>query len=280
VVVKSFRCRFLLYVEHLLTLLEVRISVQYLNMATLLTEPFQGHRFTQTSSGVVVGIDLATTRCCLATGLRFENEKKIPWQSIPTPQVCFCWSDTNSEGTRWPPTALLYRNDGTPRTGSKLETEFKSPLARHFDMKKYFRQWKLLFHDPQNNPNLIKIQDQLNAQLVALGKKRTDLLDDWVRLTYDQLFIEGKDGLYSLRGSHGHFKKEDIEIAVTVPPGRSVLAHNEVRDGFIQGPIGPGQVSLVSEPEAMFRSWIHDAAQDKPDDFKVNVSRPPVETKS
>jgi len=31
-----------------------------------------------------------------------------------------------------------------------------------------------------------------------------------------------------------------------------------------------GQVFLVSEPEAMFRSWIHDGAD--PDDFKVNVS--------
>ena len=40
-VIKSFRCRFLPCVEHLLTLLEVRISVQHLNIATFLTEPFK-----------------------------------------------------------------------------------------------------------------------------------------------------------------------------------------------------------------------------------------------
>jgi hypothetical protein len=214
----------------------------------------------------------------LATGQLFTTQ--IPWQSIPTPQLCFCWDDSISEGTRWPPTALLYHDDGGPQTGPKLETAFKSPAARHFDMKKYFRQWKLLFHDSQDNPNLIKIQDQLNAQLRALEKNRTDLLFDWVRLTYDKLFIKGYDGLYSLTGSHGHFKKEDIEIVVTVPPGRSVLASDEVRDGFIQGPIGPGQVSLVSEPEAMFRSWVHDAAEKSPDDFKVNISPLSIETKS
>jgi hypothetical protein len=36
------------------------------------------------------------------------------------------------------------------------------------------------------------------------------------------------------------------------------------------GPVGKGQVFLVSEPEAMFRSWIHDGAD--PQEFKVGVS--------
>jgi hypothetical protein len=49
-----------------------------------------------------------------------------------------------------------------------------------------------------------------------------------------------------------------------------VLAHDQVHEAFIQGPIGKGQVFLVSEPEAMFRSWVH--SQDDPQHFQVGTS--------
>jgi hypothetical protein len=51
---------------------------------------------------------------------------------------------------------------------------------------------------------------------------RLDLLRDWVKLIYEDLLILHKDGLYSLKESLGRFNKNDIEIVVTVPPGRSV----------------------------------------------------------
>jgi hypothetical protein len=166
---------------------------------------------------------------------------------------------------------MFYGDDGQPQTGTELELAFKSPRAKHFDMNRHFRQWKLLFHDAQNNPYLIKIQDKLREQLGALRKTPTNLLCDWVSLVYNALFIKGKDGLYSIPGSHGHFEKESLEIVVTVPPGRSVLAHDQVRDAFVQGPVGHGQIFLVSEPEAMFRSWIHDGADANPKDFKAQT---------
>jgi hypothetical protein len=175
---------------------------------------------------------------------------------------------------------MFYGDDGKPKTGTDLEVEFKKPFARHWDLNRHFRQWKLLFHDPQDNPLLIKIQAQLRSQLRALEKTPADLLSDWISLIYKDLFIEGKDGLYSIPGSHGYFAKKDVEIVVTVPPGRSVLAHDIVRDAFVQGPVGKGQVCLVSEPEAMFRSWTYDSANADPADFKVGVSRVPIKTKS
>ena len=49
-----------------------------------------------------------------------------------------------------------------------------------------------------------------------------------------------------------------------------VLAHDQVHEAFMLDPIGKGQVFLVSEPEAMFRSWIHDGAN--PQEFKVGAS--------
>jgi hypothetical protein len=155
-------------------------------------------------------------------------------------------------------------------TGNDLEIAFKSPRARKFNMNKHFRQWKLLFHDDQRDPMTRKIQDQLSQKLKQLGKTRLDLLRDWVRVIYDQLLkVNSNDGFYSLNESTGRFDKKDIEIVVTVPPGRSVLAHDQVHEAFIQGPIGKGQVFLVSEPEAMFRSWIHDGADTQ--DFKVGA---------
>ena len=49
-----------------------------------------------------------------------------------------------------------------------------------------------------------------------------------------------------------------------------VLAHDQVHEAFMLGPIGKGQVFLVSEPEAMFRSWIHDGADLQ--EFKVGAA--------
>lgn len=107
-------------------------------------------------------------------------------------------------------------------TGNDLEMAFKSPSSKNFDMNKHFRQWKLLFHDDQSDPTIKKIQDELFLKLDLLGKTRLDLLQDWVKLIYKVLLIPQHDGLYCLKESIGRFDKKDIEIVVTVPPGRSV----------------------------------------------------------
>jgi len=145
-------------------------------------------------------------------------------------------------------------------------------------MNKHFRQWKLLFHDNQHDPMTKKIQDQLSQKLNFLGKTRLDLLRDWVRVTYNALLKHRDDGLYSLNESDGCFDKKDIEIVVTIPPGRSVLAHDQVHEAFMQEPIGKGQVFLVSEPEAMFRSWIHDRADKKDMEKEFKVVNFPLHT--
>jgi hypothetical protein len=89
-------------------------------------------------------------------------------------------------------------------------------------MDRHFRQWKLLFHDDQSDPTIRKVRDELSQKLTRLGMTRLDLLRDWVKLIYEDLLILHKDGLYSLKESLGRFNKNDIEIVVTVPPGRSV----------------------------------------------------------
>ena len=122
---------------------------------------------------------------------------------------------------------MLYDLRGIPITGNDLERVFRkvsksaSPSTR-IDLNKHFRQWKLLFHDDQSDPSIKKIQDELFLKLALLGKTRLDILRDWVKLIYKDLLIPEKDGLYSLNKSIGRFDKKDIEIVVTVPPGRSV----------------------------------------------------------
>ena len=112
-----------------------------------------------------------------------------------------------------------------------------------------------------------EIQEQLQEQLHRLGKSALSLLHDWVELIYNEILVQGDDSLWSLRGSYDKFRPQDLEIIVTVPPGRSVIAHEQVPEAFAQVPIGTQQVFLVSEPEAMFRSWVHDGAH--ADDFQV-----------
>lgn len=177
-------------------------------------------RFSDNPSKLVIGIDLATTRCCLATGQRLLTEDHN--HVAPDVKLYCCWTDSYEAGSKWPITAILYNSRGIPKTGNDLEMAFKSPTSRNFDMDRHFRQWKLLFHDDQSDPTIRKVRDELSQKLTRLGMTRLDLLRDWVKLIYEDLLILHKDGLYSLKESLGRFNKNDIEIVVTVPPGRSV----------------------------------------------------------
>jgi len=152
-----------------------------------------------------------------------------------------------------PLTALYYTATGVPVTGYILESMLDTP--NEVDPDRLFRVWKLLFHDNQEDPEIIRIQACMQAQLNKLGKTRSDLLRDWVALTYAALFQETSDGRTILTTSNDA-REMEIEVVVAVPPGRSVIAHEEVLQAFVQGPISKKQVSLVSEPEALFRSWI------------------------
>jgi hypothetical protein len=229
-----------------------------------------GHHFLESFGKIVVAMDLATTRCCLATAQILPG---VNYNITPLDvKLHSCWTAAYESGSKWPITALFYQSDRLPKTGNVLEVAFKQPRAKFFDFNKHFRQWKLLFHDHQNDPTTKKIQDQILKQLSLAGKVPLDLLNDWVEIIYNELIVIHDDGFCSLKGSRGRFAKEDIEIVVTVPPGRSVLAHDQVHKAFMQGPIGPDQVFLVSEPEAMFRSWIQGGMESTMDrsDFKVS----------
>ena len=222
----------------------------------------------------IIGIDLATTRACVASATvpleesnQLHNKKALP----PRVEVFTNWPTDYRTQTN-PPTALYYgEHGGLPTTGNALSriVEAKGrPGQAGFDTERYFRLWKLMFHENQSDATTEEIQAGLQQKLDHLGLTRDDLLRGWVAATYKQLFLEGVDGQYRL--NHWDERYLDLEIVVAVPPGRSVVAHEAVLQGFIQKPILAHQVSLISEPEAMFRSWVNEGVHTQ--DWKVSHS--------
>lgn len=110
-----------------------------------------------------------------------------------------------------------------------------------------------MFHDDQNDRPTKEIQAEIQRKLNRLGLTIDDLLRGWVAVTYASIFEEVNSQV-KLRTRDPRIL--DLEVVIAVPPGRSVIAHEKVLQAFIQGPIREHQVSLVSEPEAMFRSWV------------------------
>ena len=129
-----------------------------------------------------------------------------------------------------------------------------------------------MFHNHFEDAETKEIQARIQLQLDDLKKTEDDILRDWISQgIYKDLITEGTESLETLRQLYDDRDNElDLEVVVTVPPGRSIISHEKVLQAFKQGPIKAGQVSLVSEPEAMFRSWIHDGIDSQ--DWKVKTS--------
>lgn len=81
-----------------------------------------------------------------------------------------------------------------------------------------------------------------------------------VEVKYEEIF-------QGLRRTYDLFDMLDIEMVIAVPPGRSTIIHEKVRNAFVQGRIKSDAVSLASEPASMFCSWVHEST--KTQDWKV-----------
>jgi hypothetical protein len=229
-----------------------------------------GHQFSSRPGKLVIGIDLATTRCCVDTVFL---EDGVDYKSSFLPTRLFNeWTSNCDVSTKAPGpiVAIWYDSAGNLHTGNELELQMRRSRPMELDLNRVFRQWKMLFHEHQNDPFILELQKDLTQKLEALGKDKEILLKDWVRWIYIQLLVPQENGLYALRGSEGFLKAQDIRVVVTVPPGRSSARHDTVMKAFCQGPISWKQVSLVAEPEAMFRSWVEGVKEGT--DFKVSDS--------
>ena len=211
----------------------------------------------------VIGIDLATTKCCIASAAIWEELESLDNKhGRPFPVEIFPnWIAPRGGSRTNPITALYYESpDELPITGNDLDPILKAKGrtgTTTFDTDRFFRLWKLLFHDDQGDPSIKELQADMQRKLDQLGLTRDDLLRGWVAAAYASLFEQDANGHTRLRVRDASIM--ELEVVVAVPPGRSVIAHEQVLHAFIQGPIGAHQVSLVSEPEAMFRCWVADS---------------------
>lgn len=129
---------------------------------------------------LIVGIDLGTTRCAVATA-----EVRRPGSIFEVTVHDFS-PDAHSKHVPYPPTSLYYK-EGTrlPATGTDVKKILKASSSRRdFDPDSLFRLWKLMFHSHQNDDSIKEIQADIQRQLDALGKTAYDLLHDCKALFY------------------------------------------------------------------------------------------------
>lgn len=218
---------------------------------------------------LIIGIDSGTTRCAVAFTVVPHPVDDIPIsdyrQTRPDIENVIDWAGFNDNGDSSPLTILYYESlNKLPITGHALVSIFDNADPAALEVDHVVRLWKLLFH-PADDPTTALIQERLQCQLNILGKTKQDIINEWVEVLYAELITEGPDNLSKLRYRFD-LNELDVEIVVPVPPGRAAIAHDQVRQAFIQGPIQNEQVSLVSEPEALFRCWVH---EEKTHDWKV-----------
>lgn len=228
----------------------------------------------QSKGRLVIGIDTGTTRSCIATAVvLYPNQESLrsgDQQKYPEIEVFCDYIGYNDNGNKCPTTTLYYTSPHQlPITGHELELLLKNPDPKSLLVNRLFRLWKIMFHNP-NDPVTRTIQEKIQCQLDSIGKTSRSLLRDWVEILYRDLISDDEDNPSKLKYSIPDFERLDIEIVVPVPPGRSAIAHSQVLDAFVQSPISRSQVSLVSEPEALFRAWVH---EEKNIDWEVRYAK-------
>jgi hypothetical protein len=200
---------------------------------------------------LILGVDPGTTRWELASAAATASGYQFPpsvyQQKKPEPEIFKEHPNYNHNGNTCPSTSL-YFSDPTklPVTGHRLKALLENTDPTAVNVERLFTNWKTLF---QPNP-----PTEMMARLRRIGMKPEDLFRAWVQVQYQELISEDPDHVAKLRDMFD-LSKFDIEIVVAVPPGRTASAHAQVRKAFVQDPIKEDQVSLVSEPECLFRSW-------------------------
>ncbi|KAF8862905.1 hypothetical protein BDZ45DRAFT_670808 [Acephala macrosclerotiorum] len=211
---------------------------------------------TRSIGELIIGVDIGTTQVAVATAERLYA--KDPNRPAPKIKLYNGWLGFYMNRSETPSTAMYYNEDGSAITGNTLQRLINNADPTAYDPDHLIRLWKFMFHHHQGDSRMIDIQSRTQEQLRLLGHKtHTDLLKDWVGILFDQLFIDGK-GVSSLRQTYKNFDNLDLKVVVAVPPGRETIAHAEVLQAFVQGPITSTDVSLESEPAALFRAWVQE----------------------
>lgn len=160
---------------------------------------------------LIVGIDVGTTQCAVATAeVLYANQKAGQVNPAPKVKLFEGWIGFYMNNISTPRTAIYYEVNGTPLTGSDLEPLFDNADPKTYRPDRLIRLWKLMFHQHQDDALITDIQAQIQKQLDKLGKTIDDLMKDWARLLLADLFDEGS-GISSLPQIYPNFDKLDLE---------------------------------------------------------------------
>lgn len=234
---------------------------------------------TPTKGKLIVAIDSGTTKCSVAYSTIDHDGFRFPASQFgrKEPEIRTYGDWMGDNGDRSPSTNLYYESPNLlPITGHALKTIVDYPFPSIM-VSRLTRLWKLMFHTT-TDPEIVEVQRHVQAQLHAINKSKEDAICDWVAVIYRELFSDGLDKGANFREIF-ELEKLDIEIVVPVPPGRSAVEHDLVRKAFIQSGFEAHQVFLVSEPEAVFRAWIHEVDSS---DWRVShssISSPSTKSK-
>lgn len=205
----------------------------------------------------IVGIDLGTTRLAIAT----TEELYLPGKPSRSPQVFENWIAQYQGGDKSPSTSLYYeKGRPLPVTGNSLRTLYRDPT---FQPDRLIRLLKLMFHDHNDDPTIKKAQNRVQRQLDREGKTADSALHDLAQIILGELLDDRDNEVSWLRQTYDRFDQLDLEIVITVPPGRSTVDHDRVRRAFMQKGVTSTQVFMESEPAAMFRSWVDKGENDR-----------------
>lgn len=209
-----------------------------------------------------VGVDLATTRGSVAVAIT----PRRPTDKI-FPRVFNHWKGYRPGDNIAPLMACYYDENDVFVSGYELETLLE---FYEFNDNRYFPFWKSLYYGDNDDPVAIAFRNDYGRKLRNLGETRETLLKDWVHYQYQQLFEEDISGriITPPRYPQPHDKRQfDLQIIVTIPPGKTMPEKEELVAGFAQDRIQVEQISLVTEPEALLQGWVNNI--DLNDDWKV-----------
>jgi hypothetical protein len=176
------------------------------------------------------------------------------------PHIFNEWKGARHGGSKFPSTSLYYENDhALPITGNALGGLFHSP---NFHPEKHIRLLKMMFHDSNMDATIEAVQARVQKQLDNVNKSANDALRDLASFILAELLEDRGGGSY-LQRKYPDFHQLDLELVITVPPGRSTIDHDRVLRAFAQRSIPLSAIFLESEPAAMFRSWVYSGESTK-----------------
>lgn len=132
-----------------------------------------------------------------------------------------------------------------PRSLATLGSHAQNPRLHGVDTNRLFRNINPFLNAAVDDPR----RQELEKRAKLLGKSIQDIFNDFVKELMKCLIPK-------LRRLPGEYDSHEKELVLAVPPGRTLTDYDAICEAFIHDSISSNKVFFVTEPEAVFRSWV------------------------